>query len=76
MTQENRYSQIIEKIFLTIHKKGRREVLFSRTDIEKAAKELGIKLPKNLGDIIYIAFDIELLSPLPSKGVPLKAKNG
>ena len=29
--------QIIERIFLSIHKKDQQEVLFSRSDIEKAA---------------------------------------
>ena len=53
MAQLNRYIQIIERIFLSIHKKGEQEVLFSRSDIEKAATKLGIRLPKNLGDVIY-----------------------
>ena len=49
----NRYEQIIERVFLSRFEKGAREILFEREDIEKVAKELGIKLPKNLGDIIY-----------------------
>ena len=53
MAETNRYVQIIERIFLAAHKKARQEVPFSRTDIEKAAAELDIKLPKNLGDVIY-----------------------
>lgn len=53
MAEPNRYAQIIERIFLGAHKKGEQEVLFGRTDIENVAAELGIKLPKNIGDVIY-----------------------
>ncbi len=63
MAEPNRYMQIIERIFLSIHKKGQQEVLFSRSDIEKTATKLGIKLPKNIGDIIY---SFRYRAPLPS----------
>lgn len=53
MVERNRYTKLIKQVFLKAHKKGREEVRFSRTDIEKAANELGIKPPKNLGDVIY-----------------------
>ncbi len=53
MAEPNRYMQIIERIFLSIHKKDQQEVLFSRSDIEKAASQLNIRLPKNLEDVIY-----------------------
>ena len=53
MAEPNRYMQIIEHIFLSIHKKGQQKVLFSRSEIEKAASKLKIELPKNLGDVIY-----------------------
>lgn len=49
----NRYSQIVERIFLARYHAGMREVAFARTDIEAAAQQLGITLPKNLGDVIY-----------------------
>lgn len=49
----NRYAQIIEGIFFSHYTPGAREVPFPRTDIERVAGELGIKLPKNLGDVIY-----------------------
>ena len=52
MAEPNRYMQIIERIFLSIHKKDQQEVLFNRSDIEKAAAKLGVRLPKNLGDVI------------------------
>lgn len=49
----NRYQQIMERIFFWHHKDGDREVAFERSDMERAAQELGIDLPKNLGDIPY-----------------------
>jgi hypothetical protein len=50
---DNRYSQIIEKVFFNNYKKGKTTVVFLRDEIEKVASGLKIKLPKNLGDIIY-----------------------
>lgn len=52
-TTPNRYTQIIEKIFLSHYKKGVEAVPFAREEIETVARQLGIKLPKNLGDIVY-----------------------
>lgn len=49
----NRYSRLIEEIFFKYYQPGNTEVPFERTDIESAAAELGIGLPKNLGDVIY-----------------------
>jgi hypothetical protein len=49
----NRYSQIIERIFFEKHKEGITELSFSREDIVRIAKKIGVKLPKNLGDVIY-----------------------
>lgn len=53
MSQKNRYSAIIERIFQSRYKKGTRQVDFDREDIVQVAQELGIDLPKNLGDLIY-----------------------
>lgn len=53
MPDQNRYSQIIEKIFLAHYKQGQREVEFERDEIVQAAEELDIKLPKNIGDLVY-----------------------
>jgi len=50
---KNRYSAIIEEIFSQKYKKGKREILFEREDINRVAQKLGIPLPKNIGDIIY-----------------------
>lgn len=60
----NRYGQIFEKIFFDAYKKGTLEILFKRTDIETAANSLGIKLPKNLGDILY---SFRYRTPLPEQ---------
>lgn len=49
----NRYAAMIEEIFFSKYKNGVEEVIFEREDLERAAKHLRIKLPKNLGDVIY-----------------------
>ena len=53
LRKANRYSAIIEKIFFSNYEKGMREVPFEREDIEKFAAKLKVKLPKNLGDLVY-----------------------
>jgi DNA modification methylase len=72
MPDQNRYSQIIERIFFAYYKKGAKDVMFSRDDIVHAAEELGIKLPKNLGDVIY---SFRYRTPLP-ESVRAKAPSG
>ena len=52
-SSKNRYTKIIEKIFLNNYRAGSHEVIFKREDIERVAKELKIILPKNLGDLVY-----------------------
>ncbi|MEX0270329.1 hypothetical protein AB3R30_14390 [Leptolyngbyaceae cyanobacterium UHCC 1019] len=49
----NRYGQMIERVFLSRYQIGALEVAFEREDLIAVAQELGIKLPKNLGDVIY-----------------------
>ena len=49
----SRYAALIERIFFERYEPGLAEVAFSREDLAKAAKDLGIPLPKNLGDVIY-----------------------
>ncbi len=53
MAKKNRYAQIIEAIFRKYYRDNATEVAFVRTDINEVADELGITLPKNLGDVIY-----------------------
>jgi hypothetical protein len=53
MAKLNRYSQLIESIFFKSYRKPVTEIQFTREEIEQSASELEIKLPKNLGDILY-----------------------
>ena len=47
------YSAIIERVFQKRWTAGCVQVDFHRSDIEAEAAALGVKLPKNLGDLIY-----------------------
>ena len=51
--QPNRYSAIIERIFINHFKRGLKEFEFSRDELSDAAAALAINLPKNQGDVIY-----------------------
>jgi len=51
--QTNRYKAIIAKIFENHYTPEMREFEFSRAEIIDIAADLGIALPKNIGDIIY-----------------------
>ncbi|MGH7976477.1 MAG: endonuclease [Limisphaerales bacterium] len=53
MKNKNRYSAIIEYIFNSKYGEGMREVDFLREELVAVARKLRIKLPKNLGDLIY-----------------------
>ncbi|MCD8742242.1 hypothetical protein LT679_16650 [Mucilaginibacter roseus] len=53
MSKANRYSQIIEAVFFNSYKEGLTEIDFTRIDIENIAALLKVKLPKNIGDILY-----------------------
>jgi hypothetical protein len=50
---ESRYVRIIEAIFKRYWKKGKTEFVFERDELERVCERLGIKRPKNLGDVIY-----------------------
>lgn len=51
--KKNRYALIIEDIFFSAYKPGTTEIPFNRENIEQTANKLNIKLPKNLGDVLY-----------------------
>ena len=51
--KKNVYTQLVEKVFAERYKDGSIEVPFDRADIEPTAEQLGIQLPKNLGDVVY-----------------------
>lgn len=53
LNEKNRYTQIIERIFLLKYSQGMAKIPFDRDEIIQTAEELGMDLPKNLGDIIY-----------------------
>ncbi|MBN2594755.1 MAG: hypothetical protein JXA81_14705 [Sedimentisphaerales bacterium] len=50
---KSRYDKLIEKVFFNHYTPDASELSFDREEFEPVAKELGIKLPKNLGDIVY-----------------------
>ena len=60
--ETNRYKQLAEKIFFDGYKKSAKEVEWEREDLERAAKALGIALPKNLGDVVYA---LRYRTPMP-----------
>ena len=72
MAKANRYSQIIEAIFLKTYKRGITEIPFSRDEIIGIAAKLKLQLPKNLGDILY-SFRYRI--PLP-QSITKKAPKG
>jgi hypothetical protein len=49
----NRYQQLIEGVFFDGYREDCTQFEFAREDLEAKAKQLGIKLPKNLGDVVY-----------------------
>lgn len=50
---EPRYDAIVAEVFRQNYKKGCDSVEFKREEMEAIAMRLGIKLPKNQGDVIY-----------------------
>lgn len=49
----NRYGSLMEKVFFDRYEDGATSLDFMREDIEDAAASLDVKLPKNLGDVLY-----------------------
>ncbi|WP_275286911.1 hypothetical protein [Halomonas elongata] len=49
----NRYQAIIAKVFDNHYEPGLKEFVFHREEFEETAAELDIKLPKNVGDVLY-----------------------
>ena len=52
-THANRYTRLIEAIFLKHYQLGATAIAFERDEITQSAEELGMVLPKNLGDVLY-----------------------
>jgi hypothetical protein len=55
MPANNRYLAIIEEVFFNHHRRGAQQFEFDREELREAAIRLGLKPPKNLGDVIYSA---------------------
>jgi hypothetical protein len=72
MKPTNRYSAIIEKIFSSRFVPGTRLMDFKRDEFETVARQLRIKLPKNLGDLVYT---FRYRADLP-KSIQAKAGDG
>lgn len=60
---QSRYKALIEKVFFDRYKKSAKSVEFERGDLVSAATEIGMTLPKNLGDVIY---SIRYRTPMPN----------
>lgn len=60
----NRYQMLIEGVFFDGFSEGSTNFEFAREDLEEKAQALGIKLPKNLGDVVYA---IRYRTPLPQR---------
>ncbi len=51
--EKNRYDAIIEKIFDSHYSAKKDSFDFTREEFEETATKLGVKLPKNIGDVLY-----------------------
>jgi hypothetical protein len=60
---QSRYHALIERIFSRIDTPGAESLEFARHDLSSSAQELGIDLPKNLGDVVY---SIRYRTPMPA----------
>ncbi|MDR6227631.1 hypothetical protein [Desmospora profundinema] len=53
MPKISAYAQILVKIFNDKYRNGMESVEFTREEIIEAANELEVKVPKNVGDVVY-----------------------
>jgi hypothetical protein len=58
----NRYTQLLERLFEQHFQPGATEVAFNRDEMETAAQELGIRLPRNPYDVAY---SFRFRAPMP-----------
>jgi len=67
----NRYERLIEAVFLSHFRQGACEFEFDREEIVGAARRLGVRLPKNLGDVLYsFRYRVGLPESIRSKAPP------
>lgn len=62
--ESGRYDALIEGVFFANYRRGARRVGFTREEFFAHARKRGIKLPKNLGDVIY---SYRFRKPLPAR---------
>jgi hypothetical protein len=60
----SRYEVIMERLFFNEYQSGATEIAFERDALRSVAETLKIKLPKNLGDVIY---SIRYRTSLPAR---------
>lgn len=60
----SRYASLIEAIFFDHYSAGTTEFEFERSELETQADTLQLKLPKNLGDVVY---SFRYRNPLPDQ---------
>ena len=61
----SRYSKLLEDIFSGKHQPGMDKIPFAREELVGAAERLQLKLPKNIGDVIYsFRYRAELPEPI------------
>lgn len=70
--QPNRYQALVAEIFKKSYKKGITSVPFSRDGLTETANQLGIKIPKNLGDVLY---SFRYRNPLPAEILATQSKD-
>lgn len=58
------YDKVIEELFFRHHEEGLAEFVFDRGEFEEVVVALGLRAPKNLGDVLY---SYRFRKPLPSK---------
>lgn len=67
----NRYVAILSEVFKSHYKKGVTEFAFTRDEFATKAEELGITLPKNLGDVLYsFRYRVELPETIRATAKP------
>lgn len=68
---QSRYKALIEKVFFDRYKASEQSVEFKREDLVTASDALGIRLPKNLGDVVY---SIRYRTPMPDSILKIQPK--
>ena len=69
--EKSGYKALIEKVFFDRYKKNEENVEFKREDLVTAANDLGMSLPKNLGDVVY---SIRYRTPMPESILNIQPK--